>query len=124
MRDQWELASKKLFELTEAGTQKWDRLDPQRFIGGNHSGFAYLTEASAKKIVAYEAASYGEDGYQDGIRPLIEPVIEFVVEDSEGRYVSEWRWPGASYQYRLLDSIKFHVSEGQGFLETFLSAAT
>ena len=119
MRDQWELASKKLFELTEAGTQKWDRLEPQGFIGGNHSVLAYLTEASAKKIVAYEEKTYGEDGFQDGTRP----VIEFVVEDAEGRYVSEWRWPGTSYQYRLLDSIKFHVSEGQDFLETFLSAA-
>lgn len=120
MRDQWELASKKLFELTEAGTLKWERLDSQLITGGNISGLAFLTETSGKKIVAYEEKTYGEDGFQDGTRP----VIEFVVLESGERYATEWRWPGTNFQYRLLDSIRFHVAEGQDFLETFLSAAS
>jgi len=121
MPDKWELATKKLFELTEAGTLNWS-LEDEYVAVSRVLGFVYRAEVSDKDIFVFEEKIAGslEDGIPDGRRSA----IEFGVYDT-GRecWVPQWRWPGNSYDDALIDSVKFHQSGGEEFLESFLSSA-
>ncbi len=119
MADQWELATKKLFDLTESGSLKWGRdfrYQPQ----GSVSGIVYSTETNGKTIVVYEEKLPGnEDGeFPDEYRP----VVEFATFPATGDIlIPEWRWPGTDFHYRLLDSVRFHAASGEEFLKEFLT---
>ena len=121
MPDKWELATQKLFELTEAGKLIWS-LAYEYVVDSPVLGFVYRAEVSGKYIFAYEEKIIGslEDGIPDGRCS----VIEFAVWDAgRDRWVPQWRWPGNNYDDVLLDSVKFHTAGGEEFLETFLSSA-
>ena len=121
MPDKWELATKKLFDLTEAGKLTWS-LDDEYVAGSRVLGFVYRADVSGKRISVYEEKIAGnlEDGIAEGHRS----VIEFAAwDDSTERWIPQWRWPGNSYDDELLDSVKFHTSGGEEFLETFLSSS-
>ena len=120
MPDKWELATKKLFELTEAGTLIWSLEDDYAADGPVH-GFVFEAEVSCKRIFVYEETITGS--FEDGPDGRCS-VIEFAAwDDSKERWIPQWRWPGNSYDDMLLDSVKFHTSGGEEFLETFLSSA-
>lgn len=118
MPDKWELATKKLFDLTESGKLSWRRED------GFHSerlcGLAYSAEVNGKKIVTYWEKVHGYN-HPDDVRP----VIEFVTTSPDDHStVPEWRWPLTDYHYRLVDSVKFHAADGEKFLDAFLSSVS
>ncbi len=121
MPDKWELATKKLFDLTEAGKLTWS-LDDEYVADGRVLGFVYQAEVSHKRIYVYEEkfADSSDGGNADGRYS----VIEFAAwDDKTERWIPQWRWPGNRYDDVLLDSVKFHTSGGEEFLETFLSSA-
>lgn len=121
MPDKWELATKKLFELTEAGMLTWT-LSDESIADGPVLGFVYRAVVNDKTIFVYEEKIKRrlEDGIPDGRCS----VIEFAVWDAgRDRWVPQWRWPGNSYDDVLLDSVRFHTAGSEEFLETFLSSA-
>ena len=92
MPDKWELATKKLFDLTEAGNLKWARQDDFVVRGDVQvQGFVYSATVNDKLIVVYEERVPGWEDEPDYHRSVIE--FAEMVPDTE-KFVTEWRWPG------------------------------
>ena len=112
MDDPWEKAVKKLYELTEAGKLHWDRA-PSYSQSGRVAGLVYTAKTSGKTIVVFEERGGGGSFVTNDSHV----VIEFVDE----KWQTEWRWPGMSEGWRLLESVKFQVAAGQDFLQDLLA---
>lgn len=122
MVDQWSQATKKLFELTESGTLRWEKMEaftpPETFSTPERvRGLVYSAKTNGKTLVVYEEMyPHGPDGELPNEESRV--VIEFV----DDKWRTEWRWPGTDYRWQLLDAIQFQVAAGSGFLESLLAS--
>jgi hypothetical protein len=117
MVDQWELATKRLIELTEAGKLGWRAVHPSNLL--RHAELqilppAFVAETSGKRILVFEYK-------RDESEPLVGlsdtgVVIEFVNELDE----PQWQWPAPTSRFELLDAIRYQFSDADLFLKSFL----
>ena len=132
MDDPWVKAVEKLYDLTEAGKIRWDKVDT--FTATPMPvGSVYSAIVSGRRIVVYETRrplpvkSIAE--VLSGIstksilnsRPATQPDTFIVIQFVDDQWQPQWQWPGTSEVWKLWDSIKFQVAAGPGFLEALLA---
>ena len=129
MDDPWVKAVEKLYDLTEAGKLRWDKVDT--FTATPMPvGKVYSATVSGRRIVVYETrrtlrlppprplGSFS-DFFPKPPAQTTEAVI--VIQFVDDQWQPQWQWPGTSEAWKLWDSIKFQVAAGPGFLEALLA---
>ncbi len=129
MDDPWVKAVEKLYDLTEAGKLRWDKVDT--FTATPMPvGKVYSATVSGRRIVVYETRRPIYVRPPNPIASLFESFpkppaptteAEIVIQFVDDQWQPQWQWPGTSEVWKLWDSIKFQVAAGPGFLEALLA---
>jgi|GEM_PF-2290092 len=121
MADDWDRAVRKLIELTEAGSIRWEtvpRLGGDRDRNLQQIGPAYVSTVNGRRIAVYE---FQELSWVEELEKMMPGASKVAVEFVNEALEPIWKWPAPDFRWELLDSIRYQQADGNEFLKSFLA---